>query len=244
MGLTKLAQPDWTWKIAAGGVLLCAAIEGFTLTDRSRGEPRNRDIRRYVLGEIYDAHQVEQRFLVRANGLSSITIRPRPASPSPTGAVVIELRDVTDGRELGVVKQVSTPLAALAQSKSFTMRFPPQLSLDRDYALKVSVEGASDGQGIGLLASRGEGYRGATLHIDGGRARWGDLIFETTVDNATSNFGSIASQLAQGGVPAPRVVLLLVLLGKYAALFLIIRAFARPVDAAARVGQTPPSLRA
>ena len=85
---------------------------------------------------------------------------------------MIELRDVTDGRELGVVKQVSTPLAALAQSKSFTMRFPPQLSLDRDYALKVSVEGASDGHGIGLLASRGEGYRGGrrSTSMEEGRA--------------------------------------------------------------------------
>ncbi len=240
----KTFRGDWTWKVAAGTVLVCAAIEAHALADRSRGEPRNRDIRRYVLGEIYDAHWAEERFLVRANGLSSITIRPRPASPSPTGTVVLELRDVTDGRELGVVKRVSTPLAALAQSESLTIRFPPQPSLDRDYALKVSVEGASDGQGIGLLASRGEGYRGATLHIDGGRARWGDLIFETTVDNATSNFGSIASQLAQGGVPAPRVVLLLVLLGKYAALFLIIRAFARPLDAATLAAQTPPSLPA
>ncbi len=226
--------------LAAGAVLACASIEVYALADRSRGEPRNLDIRRYVLGEIFDAHRVEQRFLVKANGLSSVTIHPRPASPSPTGTVVLELRDVTDGRERGVVQRISTPLVSLAQSESFTMRFPPQPSLYRDYALEVTVEGGSDGQGIGLLASRGEGYRGATLHIDGGRARWGDLIFETTVDEATSNFGSIASQLARGGVPAPRVVLLLVLLAKYAALFLVIRAFARPPDAAALAAQTAP----
>ena len=62
------------------------------------------------------------------------------------------------------------------------------------------------------------------------------------MDGATSNFGSIASQLARGGVPTPRLALLLVLLGKYAALFLIIRAFARPLDAATLAIQTPPSL--
>ena len=241
MVLAKVHPLDWTWKIAVCTVLLCAAIETYTLADRSRGEPRNRDIRRYVLGEIYDAHRVEQRFLVKANGFSSITIHPRPASTSPTGTVVLELRDVTDGPEGGAVKRISTPLVALTQAESLTMRFPPQPSLDRDYVLKVSVEGSSDGQGIGLLASRGEGYRGTILQIDGGQARWGDLIFETTVDKATSNFGSIASQLAQGGVLAPRVVLLVVLLGKYAALFLVIRACARPLDAATRAGQTPPS---
>ena len=241
MGLAKLHPLDWVWKVAAGAVLVCAAIEIYALADRSRGEPRNLDVRRYVLGEIFDAHRVEQRFLVKANGLSSVTIHPRPASPSPTGTVVLELRDVTDGRDRGVVQRISTPLVALAQSESFTMHFPPQPSLHRDYALEVSVEGGSDGQGIGLLASRGEGYQGARLFVDNGRARWGDLIFETTVDDATSNFGSIASQLAQGGIPAPRVVLLLVLLAKYAALFLVIRAVARPADAAALAAQAPPS---
>jgi hypothetical protein len=227
--------------LPAGAVLVCAAIEVYTLADRSRGEPRNLDVRRYVLGEIFDAHRVEQRFLVRANGLSSVTIHPRPASSSPTGTVVLQLRDVTDGRERGVVQRVSTPLVSLAQSASFSMRFAPQSSLYREYALEVTVEGGSDGQGIGLLASRGEGYRGATLHIDGGRARWGDLIFETTVDGATSNFGSIASQLAQGGIPAPRVVLLLVLLAKYAALFLVIRVFAQPAAPVTLPPRTAPS---
>ena len=153
---------------------------------------------------------------------------------------MLELRDVTDGGEWGIVKRVSTPLAALAQSESFTMRFAPQPSLHRDYALEVSVEGGSDGQGIGLLASRGEGYRGATLHIDGGRARWGDLIFETTVEAATSNFGSIASQLAQGGIPAPRVVLLLLFLVKNAALFFIIRVLAQPAAPATLSPRTAP----
>ena len=230
--------------LPAAVAVACAAIEGYALADRSRGEPRNRDIRRYVLGEIYDAHRVEQRFLVKANGLSSVTVHPRPVSPSPAGTVVLRLRDITDGGEGSsegtVVKQVSEPLVSLAQSESFTMRFPPQPSLSRNYALEVTVEGGSAGQGIGLLATRGEGYRGGTLRINGGRPRFGDLVFETTVDEAMSNFGSIAFRLAQGGVPAPRVVLLLLFLVQNAALFLVIRAYVQPAAPATLSPRTAP----
>lgn len=231
--------------VSLGIVIACAAIETSALLDRSRGEPRNRDIRRYVLGEIFDDHRVEQRFAVRANGLSSVTIHPRPASPSPTGAVVLQLRDITDDNELGVVVQrISIPLPALAQSESFTMRFPRQASAYRDYALDVRVEGGSDGQGIGLLASRGQGYPSGLLLIDDGRPRWGDLIFETTVDEASSNFGAIAAQLEKGGMPAARFVLLWVIVAKYLALFAIIRACARPAGEAALAVQSRPSLQA
>ena len=242
MGLAVL-RIDPAWKLAAGAVLVCAAIEGYALADRSRGEPRNHDIRRYVLGEITDKDRVEQRFLVKGNSFSSVTIHPRPASPAPTGTVVLEVRDVTNQRDWGVIARVATPLPELARLESFTIPLRPQPSIYREYVLKVTVEGGSDGQGIGLLATRGEGYGGATLFVNG-RRRFGDLVFETTVDDAKSNFGSIASQLGQGGIPAPRVVLLLVLIAKYAALFVIIRAFARPADEATLEARTPPSLPA
>jgi hypothetical protein len=229
-------------KTAAVAVLVCAAIEWYALSDRSTGQPRNLDIRRYVLGEIYDNHRAEQRFLVKADGLSSVTIYPRPASPSPTGTVVLHLHDVTAGHDHDVaIRRV--PLASMLRAESFTLRFPRQPSVHREYALTVTVEGGSDGQGIGLLATRGEGYAGGTLFVNG-RRRFGDLVFETTVDDAMSNFGSIASQLAAGGVPFPRVVLLLVLVAKYVALFAIIRAFAPAAGQAALEAPTPPSLPA
>jgi hypothetical protein len=227
MGLAKRIRGGAAWPATV--VLVCAAIEIWALADRSRGEPRNEDVRRYVLGEIFDAHRVEQRFLVKADGLSMVRIHPRPASPSPTGTVVLELRDISRGHD-DVVQRAATPLASLARSESFVMRFPPQRSRYREYSLAVSVEGASDGQGIGLLAARGEGYRGATLFVDG-RPRFGDLLFETSVDNATTNFGSIASQLAQGGIPVSRVVLVLLLIAEFGALYFVIRAFGRPADA-------------
>ena len=233
-------------KLAAAAVVVCVAVEGYALADRSRGEPRNHDIRRYVLGEVTDRDRVEQRFLVKEDRFSSVTIHPRPASPAPTGTVVFQLRDVTDQREWGTVTRVSAPLPELARMESFTIHFRPQPSVYREYALDVIVQGGSDGQGIGLLAARDGNmhediYRGPALLING-RRRFGNLVFKTTVDSATSNFGSIASQLGQGGIPAPRVVLLLVLIAKYAALFVIIRAFARSVDEATLEARTPPSL--
>ena len=249
MGLTAFAGLDWTWKVAASAVLVSGAIEAYALADRSRGEPRNLDMRRYVIGEIFDGHAVEQRFFVKANGLSSVTIYPRPASPAPTGRVFLELRDITDDADRGVLKKrESIPLPSLARMQSFTMRFLPQESLYRQYALQVNVAGSSDGQGIGLLATRGGSFRSIHYHTPtlwtNGNRQFGNLVFQTTVDTATSNFGSIASQLARGGIPAPRLVLLFVLIGKYLALFVIIRAFAHSSSGATLGAQAPPSLPA
>ena len=245
MGLARRARTSRAWTRAISVIVVCAAIDAYWLT--IRGEPGNGGIRRYVLGEIFDRQSVEQQFTVKANGLSSVTVHPRPASPSPTGMVVLRLLDVSNGGDLAVA-ELSTSVASFAQLESFTMRFPPQASLYRDYALLVGVEGSSDGQGIGLLAARGgslrgDNYRRPRLWINS-RRQFGNLVFETTVDGATSNFGSIASQLAQGGVPAPRVVLLFVLIGKYLALFAIILAFARPSSQATLGAQAPPSLPA
>lgn len=231
------------WKVVAGAVLVCAALDAYALADRSLGEPSNADIRRYVLGELYDGHRVEQRFRVKAHRFSSITIYPRPASPSPTGTAVLQLSDVSNEAAPIVIKRVEEPVAALVQSRSYTIEFPAQPSAYRDYVLEVTVEGSSDGQGLGLLATRGEGYRGGKLWLNG-RERVGDLAFETTVAQARSAFRSMASQLAQTGVPAPAVVLVLVLLGKYAALFFVIRALVPEGAAAAPQAlpaQSPPA---
>ena len=210
-----------------GAVLVTVALEIHALSDRSRGEPRNGDVRRYVLGEIYDGYRVEQRMLVKANGFSSVTIHPRPASASPTGTVVLQVRDITRGGSGEVVKRTVTPLPSLAQTASFTIHFPPQPSFYREYALEITVEGGSDGQGVGFLASRGQGYRDAILLINGA-TRWGDLIFETTVEEAAPNFQVIARQLGRGGIPVPQGVLALLLLAKTVFIFLLIRASFQP----------------
>ncbi len=235
---------DWTGKVATCAVFVCAAIETHTLVDRSRGEPRNLGIRRYVLGEIYEGYRVEERFWVKADGLSSVTIYPRPAAPAPTGNVMISLYDVTDDRARLAVRQVSVPTAELSGADSLTLRFPPQRSVYREYVLEVSVVDGSDGQGIGLLATRGAMSTDTYRRFVNGRLQFGNLAFKTTVDGATSNFGSIASQLAERGVPGARFVLALVLMLKSAALWFIIRAVARSADDSTLEAQTPPSLPA
>lgn len=214
----------WTWIPAAGVVLVCAAIEVYALVDRSNGEPRNKDIRRYVLGEIAGDTRVDQQFHVRADGLSSVTIYPRRMHDNPIGSATVLLSDVTPGDEIGVLDLKEVLLSALSDAEALTLRFPPQPSRGREYRIEFTVAGVPRGQGIGLLAARGEGYRRAFHSINGGRPRWGDLVFETTVEGATSNFGSIAAQLDRGGVPASRVVLALLLLVKNGILFMLIYA--------------------
>jgi hypothetical protein len=223
-------------------LLACAALEIWALADRSGGEPRNRDIRRYVLGEIFDAHRVEQRFSARADGLSAITVYPRPASPAPSGTVVFELRDRTGGGDGRLVHRETTALEPLTRQDAHTIRFARQDSAFREYALVIGVEGGSDGQGFGLLASRGPGHRAATLWIDG-REQYGDLVFETTVEGATSAFGAIAAQLEAAGLPLPAACLVLLLAGKYAGLYFVLRAFTRRADAVApaRARHTAPA---
>jgi hypothetical protein len=203
-------------------VAICAGLEVYALVDRSAAELRNRDIRRYVLGEISRDVFVAQQFRVRADGLSSITIYSRRTSDTPAGTAIAVLRDMKSG----IVDRVEMPLSTLAEAQRLTLRFRPQPSRERDYRLEFMVVDAPRGHGIGLLATRGEGHRRAVLSINRGRPRWGDLVFETTVDGASSNFRSIASQLARAGVPAAGAVLALLLLAKSAALLLLIYAFA------------------
>lgn len=207
---------------AAAVVLTCAVIEISALADRSNGQPRNRDVRRYVLGEISGEVLVEQQFRVRADGLSAVAIYPRRTNDSPRGSAIVVLHDLKSG----IVHQEVAPISELAAAEVLMLRFAPQPSRGRDYRLEFRVADAPRGRGIGLLATRGGGHRRAVLTINGGRPRWGDLVFDTTVDGAISNFGAIASQLARAGVPAPYAVLALLLLTKSTALFVLIHAFA------------------
>lgn len=179
--------------------------------------------------------------MMRANGLSSVTIHPRPASPAPSGTVILQLRDVTDEDTPRLVKRVSLSTGLLADADSFTMRFAPQSSRYREYALEVAIEDGSDGQGIGVLATRGEGPDGTEMLING-RRWYGDLVFETSVDPARSNVGLIAARLAERGVPVPTVVLILLLIVKNVVLFFVIQAFAPFSLAPVPRTQTLPSL--
>ena len=208
------------WKLAAGVVLACVGIEVYVLADRSNGEPRNKDIRRYVLSEIVSDTLVAQQFHVRADGLSSVTIYPgvsvttRPALRRSCCA--------TCGPGLYIAKRRPSPF--LPRPGSYTA-VPATTVARARLSHRVHGYRCAAGRGIGLLATRGEGYRRAVLSFDGGRPRWGDLVFETGVEGATSNFGSIAAQLGRSGIPAPRAVLALLLMLKSGILFLLIRSF-------------------
>lgn len=202
-------------------VTACLALEGYALA-RSDGRPSNDGLRRYVLGEIAGDLNAGQTLALRADGLSSVTIYPRPTNDAPSGSATIELRDVTTEPPV-VIQQQTTPVAELVDAGEVTLSFPPQRSFARRYELELRVADAPKGQGLGLLATRGAGYRDGRLRVIG-RNRFGDLVFETTVEGARSNFAVLASRLATAGVPAAALVLLAAILGKNAALLLVLRA--------------------
>lgn len=209
----------------AAVVLICVAIDGYVLA-RSYGEPSNDGIRRYVVGEIADDVTVGQTFAARAGGLSSITVHPRAVSPGPAGVATFEVRDIS-GVAPVIVQRATAPVDALAAAGAFTIRFPPQPSFGRRYEVEMRLTQATRGHGIGLLATRGDGYRDGSLQIRG-RPRWGDLVFEGTADESRSNFAVLVSRLREVGVPAAAVVLALAVAGKNAALWFVLHAFARP----------------
>lgn len=220
-----------SWMAAAIVAVVCAAVELPALADRSRGEPASGGIRRYVLGEIADDLVVAQEFLVKADGLSSVTIHPRPMSAAPNGVATIALWDVTDAADHDgrvVVGSTTVPLARLVQSDALTLNFTPQRSWHRRYQLTVTVAGASRDLGFGLLAARGEGHRDAMLTVNGTR-KWGDLVFETTVAGAVSNFALLRGRLASAGIPAPGVALAVLLAAQYLALAAAVCALLRPI---------------
>ena len=131
---------------------------------------------------------------------------------------MVELHNLSDSL---TVQRARVPLPQLIQSETFTMKFAPQHSEGRHYAIDISVEGASDGQGIGFLASRGESSSLNPLFFDQ-RLRWSELIFDTTVDEARSNFARLADTLGGLGIPVPVLTLIALLtVGNTVVLFMI-----------------------
>ena len=122
-----------------------------------------------------------------------------------------------------MVQRAEVQAAELVGAGAYTLRFPPQPSLGRRYELELRVTGAPRGNGIGLLATRGDGYPDGSLRVRG-RTRFGDLVFESSVDDARSNFAVLAARLAENGVPAPALLLALAVLLQNVALFFILTA--------------------
>jgi hypothetical protein len=216
---------------AAAVTAVVAAIQAFALADRSRGEPANDGLRRYVLGEITEDIRVGQQFLVKANGLSSVTIYPRPAGRSSRGTATVEVREAAcaNANEGTLIARVVKPADDLIRAGALTVSFAPQASWYRTYCVVVWVEQAGYGEGFGLLAARGDGHRDSALIVNGAR-KWGDLVFETTVTDAVSNFGILSGRFESAGIPAPAAAFGLLLGVQCAALFVLLRSLWERAD--------------
>jgi hypothetical protein len=206
--------------LAIAVVVVCAVLELRALADRN-GEPSNGGVRRFVMGEIAGATTVVQSFSPRADGLSTVTVYPRSFRQEAMGEATIELRDVTSATPV-VVGRRSVPAGSIAESEALSLSFSPQQSRDRQYELALGMTGTPGGRGIGLLATRGEGNTPGALRVNG-RRRYADLVFETSVRGAQSNYAVLASRLSGAGVPAAGVCLALAIaLGDMSLLVLLL----------------------
>ena len=193
------------------------------------GVPSNRGVRRFVVGAIADGDTVVQGFSPRADGLSSVTIYPRPFRPDTTGDAILELRDVTS-EPPELVASLTASNASLVTAGRITLSFPPRPSLGRRFELALHTIHTPLSHAIGLLATRGEGYAPGVFRVNGGQ-RNGDLVFETSVDQAQSNFATLVSRLSSAGVPAAAVCLLLTLAIAHAALYALLAWWVRAARA-------------
>lgn len=195
----------------------------------SGGVPSNDGLRQFVAGAIADGDTVSQGFTPRADGLSSVTLYPRSYRPDTTGDAIIELRDVTS-EPPEVVASVTASNVSLVAAGRVTLSFPPRPSLGRKFELALHTIHTPLSHAIGLLATRGEGYTPGVLRVNGWQ-RNGDLVFDTSVDQAQSNFAVLVSRLSSAGVPAAAVCLLLTLAIAHAALYALLAWWVRAAKA-------------
>jgi hypothetical protein len=140
------------------------------------------------LGEVAGPVTVAQTFRVDANGLSSVTVRARPAgaSPRPDLDVVFEVAEVGDDRSVRPLFRMARRLDEVVATRRYTIGFPPIAdSVGRRFRVEIGVPLAGAGEGIELLASREPRHGGGAAYL-GGREHWGDLEFSATADGATA----------------------------------------------------------
>jgi hypothetical protein len=137
---------------------------------------------------------VAQTFGVQAGGFSGITVRARPFAGAVEGDVVFTVTDIGEVQKQGgvlgqgtsrAIARVTTPASTVVARDTFRVDFAPvERSGGRQYRLEIAAPAVPAGKGLGLHATRDQGYLGGVLTV-GGRELWSDLAFEVHADRAT-----------------------------------------------------------
>ena len=176
----------WTLAAICGALLL---FQAWLIFVQPHGTPTvdSRDVR--AVGEIAGGVAVRQTLLVRAAGLDAVTLHVQASGNEHEGPVILELgeagQDPAGGDDRPLYRSLF-PAKRVVDDPTFTWRFAPiEASSGKQYAVRVSMPSAPFGHGLTLLATRDEGYLDGRLWFDG-REQWGDLLFDTSAQRATS----------------------------------------------------------
>jgi hypothetical protein len=147
-----------------------------------------------VVGEVAGELTVAQTFGVQAGGFSGVTIEARPFAGTVDGDVVFTVTDVGEvqlqGGVLGhgpsrEIARVTAQASAVVADRTYRVGFPPvEPSGGRQYRLDIAAPAVPAGKGIGLHATRDQGYLGGVLTV-GGQEQWSDLVFEVHAERST-----------------------------------------------------------
>jgi hypothetical protein len=137
-------------------------------------------LRRFQTPEIAPNVRLAQTFTMPADSLRAVEVSPASPRRSVSGAVRLELYDVTVEQEpRPLLRAAEVEAAALVTGQSYIFEFEPILdSKDRVYRLDFVSSETRPPQGVALWATKGERYDGGALFINGTR-RWADLTFRT-----------------------------------------------------------------
>lgn len=153
---------------------------------------------------------LSQTFVSHADGLSALTVFPRPATGGepPAGAAELTLR-AGDARTL--VTRTRLPASDMAGREEWTWTLPRiDRSAGERFELEIALPDAPPGRGLRFVIGEPR-YVAGDLTI-GGRQQWGDLKFRTRAERARTVDTLRATQRAAGGLVGSEAALVLGLL--------------------------------
>jgi hypothetical protein len=164
-------------RIIGGGVAAMAAFCIWAMVGPDATAGDRLGIRRFTTPEVSGTFRVGQTFVMDAEGLFAVEVRPVAVGPA-LGAVRLELRPSYD---LGVpaIREAVVPASDFVRNDTYRFEFAPVTdSVDRLFRLDISSSPDAPSAGVALRATMGERlFAGALRYND--VERWADLAFQT-----------------------------------------------------------------
>lgn len=165
MNLARWTRVAW-WLVPVIYTLLLAA-PSVTLPGDELG------IRRFETPPLSQDLRLGQTFTMTGDGLHAIEVFPVAVEEGVSGEVRFELYEARNN-QLHPVRIAVVLAEDVVRSRSYRFEFAPiPDSRDRTYRLDLV---ASPAEGVAFKATRGDRYRGGSMHANG-RERWADLAF-------------------------------------------------------------------